>query len=62
MPAPRWEPRLPVNLYAAAAPQADDAHGEEHDLIIQHYGILRSDLVTVVDSLHLNRGPAWRLR
>jgi hypothetical protein len=28
---------------------ADDAHGEEHDLITQHYGILRSDLVTVVD-------------
>jgi hypothetical protein len=36
----QWEPRLLANLYAAAALHADDAHGAEHDLITQHYGIL----------------------
>ena len=45
----QWEPRLLANLYAAAALRADDAHGEEHDLITQHYGILKSDLVVIVD-------------
>jgi hypothetical protein len=38
-----------ANLYAAAALRADDAHGEEHDLITQHYGILKSDLMIVID-------------
>ena len=28
---------------------ADDARDEEHDLITQHYGILKSDLLIVVD-------------
>jgi hypothetical protein len=45
----QWEPRLLASLYAAAALGADDAHGEEHDLITQHYGILKSDLMIVVD-------------
>jgi hypothetical protein len=45
----QWEPRLLANLYAAAALEADDAHGEEHDLISQHYGISKSDLVAVLD-------------
>jgi hypothetical protein len=45
----QWEPRLLANLYAAAALRADDAHGEEHDLITQHYGILKSDLLVVVN-------------
>lgn len=29
----QWEPRLLANLYPAAALQADDGHGEEHDQI-----------------------------
>ena len=45
----QWEPRLLANLYASAALQADDAHGEEHDLISQHYGISKADLVLVLD-------------
>jgi hypothetical protein len=45
----QWEPRLLANLYAASALGADDAHGEEHDLISQHYGISKSDLVAVLD-------------
>ena len=45
----QWEPRLLANLYAAAALHADDAHGEEHNLITQHYGIMKSDLVVLVD-------------
>lgn len=39
----QWEPRLLANLYAAAALEADDAHGEEHGLISQDYGISRTD-------------------
>jgi hypothetical protein len=45
----QWEPRLLASLYAAAALEADDAHGEEHDLISQHYGISKSDLIAVID-------------
>jgi hypothetical protein len=45
----QWEPRLLANLYAAAALGAADAHGEEHDLITQHYWILKRDLVIVND-------------
>jgi hypothetical protein len=45
----QWEPRLLANLYAAAALEADDAHGEEHDLISQHYGISKTDLIAVID-------------
>ena len=45
----QWEPRLLANLYAAAALHPDDAHGEEHDLITQHYGIPKSDLVIAVN-------------
>jgi hypothetical protein len=45
----QWEPRLLANLYAAAALEADDAHGTEHNLITQHYGIDRDDLVAVLD-------------
>jgi hypothetical protein len=45
----QWEPRLLANLYAAAALEADDAHGEERDLISQHYGISKTDLTTVID-------------
>ena len=45
----QWEPRLLANLYAAAALHADDAHGEEYNLITQHYGVLKGDLVIVVD-------------
>lgn len=45
----QWEPRLLASLYAAAALEADDAHGSEHDLITQH-GIGRADLAAV---LHL---------
>ena len=45
----QWEPRLLANLYAASALEADDAHGEEHDLISQHYGISKSDLIAVLD-------------
>ena len=29
--------------------EADDPHGEEHDLISQHYGISKADLVLVLD-------------
>ena len=43
-----WEPRLLASLYAAAALEADDGHGSEHDLITQHYGIKRVDLVAVL--------------
>jgi hypothetical protein len=45
----RWEPRLLANLYAAAALEADDVHGEEHHLISQHYGISKPDLIAVID-------------
>lgn len=44
----QWEPRLLADLYAAAALEADDAHGTEHDLIIQHHDIKRADLVAVL--------------
>ena len=44
-----WEPRLLANLYAGAALAADDAYGEEHGLISQHYGIGRTDLIAVLD-------------
>ena len=44
-----WEPRLLANLYAAAALEADDAHGEEHDLLSQHYGVSKTDLIAVID-------------
>ena len=44
----QWDPRLLANLYAAAL-EADDAYGEEHDLISQHYGISKTDLTTVID-------------
>jgi hypothetical protein len=43
----QWE--LLANLYAAAALAADDAHGEEHGLISQHYGISKTDLILVLD-------------
>lgn len=45
----QWEPRLLANLYASAALAADDAHGEEHEMISQHYGIVKADLVLVLD-------------
>lgn len=45
----QWEPRLLANLYAAAAVQADDAHGAEHELVTQHYDIRRADLVAVIE-------------
>jgi hypothetical protein len=41
----QWEPRLLAALYAAAALEADDAHGAKHDLITQHYAISRADLL-----------------
>lgn len=41
-------PRLLADLYAAAALQADDAYGEEHDLVSQHYGISKADLSAVI--------------
>ena len=44
----QWEPRLLANLYAASALEADDAHGEEHDLISQHYGLSKVDLIAVL--------------
>jgi RES domain-containing protein len=44
----RWEPRLLANLYAAAALEADDAHGAEHDLLTQHHKIVRADLAAVL--------------
>ena len=44
----RWEPRLLASLYAAAALEADDAHGTEHQLITQHHGIQHADLVAVL--------------
>jgi hypothetical protein len=44
----QWEPRLLAALYAAAALEADDAHGAMHDLITQHYAISRADLLAVV--------------
>jgi hypothetical protein len=44
-----WEPRLLANLYAAVALEADEAHGEEHDLISQHYGVSKTDLIAVLD-------------
>jgi hypothetical protein len=44
----QWEPRLLANLYAAAALEADDAHGAEHDLITQHHGITCTDLSAVL--------------
>ena len=47
----QWEPRLLANLYAAAALRSDGAHGEEHDVITQHYGILKSDLWSSLTSL-----------
>jgi hypothetical protein len=47
--AAQWEPRLLANLYAGAALEADDAHAEEHDLICQHYGISKTDLILVLD-------------
>lgn len=37
-----------ASLYAAAL-EADDAYGEEHELITQHYGIKRSDLAAVIE-------------
>ncbi len=45
----QWEPRLLANLYAAAAVEADDAHGAEHDLVTQHYDVRRADLAGVID-------------
>jgi hypothetical protein len=45
----QWGPRLLANLYPSAALEADDDHGEEHDLISQHYGISRADLELVLD-------------
>lgn len=45
----QWEPRLLSNLYASAALEADDAHGEAYDLVSQHYGISKADLVLVLD-------------
>jgi hypothetical protein len=45
----QWEPRLLAHLYASAALEADDAHGEEHELITQHYGIQRPDLAAVIE-------------
>ncbi len=46
----RWEPRLLANLYAAAAAvEADDAHGVEHDLVTQHYDVRRADLAAVIE-------------
>jgi hypothetical protein len=36
-------------LYAAAAVQADDADGAEHDLVTQHDDVRRDDLAAVVD-------------
>jgi hypothetical protein len=47
--AAQWEPRLLANLYASAALEADDAHGEEHELITQHYGIKRPDLAALIE-------------
>lgn len=44
----QWEPRLLASLYAAAALEADDAHGSEHDLITQQHGIGRADLAAVL--------------
>ena len=44
-----WTPRLLANLYAASALEADDAHGEEHDLICQHHGVGKTDLIAVLD-------------
>ena len=44
----QWEPRLLAALYAAAALEADDAHGAKHHLITQHYAISRADLLAVV--------------
>lgn len=43
-----WEPRLLANLYAAAALQADDAHGTDRDLVTQHHHITRADLAAVL--------------
>jgi hypothetical protein len=42
-----WEPRPLASLYAAAL-EADDAHGAEHDLITQHHRITRADLAAVL--------------
>ena len=44
-----WNPRLLANLYAAAALAADDAHAAERGLLTQHFGIVRADLLAVVD-------------
>jgi hypothetical protein len=44
----QWEPRLLATIYAAAALEADDAHGTEHELITQHYGISLADLRAVM--------------
>lgn len=47
--AAQWEPRLLASLYAAAALEADDARGDEHELVTQHYDIRRPDLAAVVE-------------
>jgi hypothetical protein len=44
----QWEPRLLASLYAAAALEADDAHGRERDLVTQHHGVTRTDLAAVL--------------
>ena len=44
----QWEPRLLASIYAAAALEADDAHGREHHLVAQHYGLTYDDLLLVL--------------
>jgi hypothetical protein len=63
----QWEPRLLASIYAAAALEADDAHGREHHLVTQHYGIRYEDLMLViamaaetVDGQHATTGKLHR--
>src|SRR4051812_25376835 len=44
-----WNPELLAAPYAAAALEADDGHAGERDLITQHHGIARPDLVAVLE-------------
>ena len=44
----QWGPRLLASIYAAAALEGDDAHGREHQLVTQHYGIRYDDLLLVL--------------
>jgi hypothetical protein len=42
--------RQPPNESGNTGPlEADDAHGEEHELITQHYGIKRPDLAALIE-------------